>query len=1050
MTAALGIEGDASYKGTAMRSWTLFMACVIGAPLSAQEVRFNRDIRPILSENCFFCHGPDSARRKAGLRLDTKEGLFTERDGERPFVPGLPGKSSAYLRIVSNDSAEIMPPVNSHKRLTAKQKDVVKRWIEQGAEWEPHWSFAMPVRPPVPAVKDEKWVRNPIDAFIRQRLEQAALTPAVEADRRTLARRLSLDLRGLPPAPEEVEAFVSDTSANAYEKLVDRFLASEHYGEHRARYWLDAARYADTHGLHFDNYREMWPYRDWVIAAFNRNQPFDQFTLEQIAGDLLKGRTNDQLIATGFHRCNVTTNEGGTIPEENLALYARDRVETTATVWLGLTAGCAQCHNHPYDPLSQKEFYQFAAFFRNTTQEAMDGNIPDTPPILVVPAEADRPRWEKLRTRSAELRAELQGLRDASGQSLAAWIQSGAAAEMKEPLDPSSQSFALADFTDALPKTLTRGEGNVKGSDAVYFTGKESLVVDRGVDFDADRAFSLSAWVYVPKQEGNFTIASQTGADAKDKGRGWRLTLGNRILAFSFLADGGKAITRSAGSVRLKGGSWAHVVVLYDGSRKSSGIRWIIDGKSLLSSQAPDQNIDGSIRVRSPLKLGDLDGGALSDVRIFDRQVSPDEASVLLAWNSVRAELDRSAARPETKYMSALMTLHLLRTHGGFQKASQELARADEEMQAIRHRGAVTHVINEKLETMPIANVLFRGQYDQPGEEVKAAVFAALHPMPQDAPANRLGLARWLVSPDNPLTARVTVNRFWQEIFGVGIVKTSEDFGIMGENPSHPHLLDWLAVEFRDSGWDVKKLIKLIVTSSTYRQAATVTPEKLEKDPANRLLSRGARFRMDAEMIRDYALASSGLLVRKIGGPSVKPYQPDGVWEAVAMIGSNTRHYQQDSGERLYRRSLYTFWKRGAPPAAMDILNAPSRELCSVRRERTNTPLQALVTMNDPQFIEAARHLAQLTLRKGGVSVSSRLDFMATRLLARPFRSEERAIVGSTLGDLLAHYKSAPEEARKLLAVGESKADSSLDASELAAWTMLGNQLLNLDEVLNR
>jgi hypothetical protein len=773
----------------------------LGSMAAEDRVLFNRDIRPILAENCFPCHGPDSAARKAGLRLDRRE--VAVKIGA--IVPGKTDESELVSRVFSGDPAERMPPPASHKQLTAAQKDLLRRWIAAGAEYQPHWALIAPVRPQPPPVTNPAWGRNPIDAFVLSALQQRGLQPAPEADRRTLARRLSLDLTGLPPAPAEVEAFVKDPSPAAYENLVDRLLASPRWGEHRGRYWLDAARYADTHGIHFDNYREMWSYRDWVIEAFNRDLPFDRFTIEQLAGDLLPDATPEQRVASGFNRCNITTNEGGAIAEEYLVLYARDRTETTARVWLGLTAGCAVCHDHKFDPLTQKEFYQMSAFFNNTTQGAMDGNVKDTPPVLFLPAPADRRRWP------------------------------------------------------ALAKEL---------------------------------------------------------ADAKRQ--------------------------------------------------------------------------------------------------VEERKKKPG------------GDLDKS-----------------------YQELTARVAALEKEEAAAKARGTAAHVMQERNEPAR-AFLLYRGEYDKRREPLTAETPALLPPMPADLPKDRLGFARWLLRPEQPLTARVAVNRFWQEVFGAGLVRTAEDFGVNGELPSHPELLDWLAVEFRESGWDVKKLFRLLVTSAAYRQAAVATPEKLEKDPQNRLLSRGPRFRMDAEMVRDYALAAGGLLVAKIGGPSVKPYQPDGVWEAVAMMESNTRNYQRDHGESLYRRSMYTFWKRAAPPASMDIFNAPSRETCTVRRERTNTPLQALVTLNDPQFVEAARHLAESALREGGATAESRLDFAARRLLARSFRPEESTSVLATLGKLLDHYRAHPEQAKDLLAVGEAKVDPAPDAATLAAWTMLMNQLLNLDEVLNK
>jgi len=807
----------------------LLMAPILAG--AAEPVQFNRHIRPILAENCYSCHGPDSAARQADLRLDQRQ-VAVESGA---VVPGKPQDSAMIVRVFSQDPDEMMPPRASHKTLSRDQKELLRRWVAGGAEYQAHWSFIAPARPKLPDVKDKAWPRNAIDYFILARLEQEGLRPAPEADRRSLARRAWLDLTGLAPLPAVVDTFAADSRPEAYEKLIDQLLDSKHWGEHRARYWLDAARYADTHGLHFDNFREMWSYRDWVIEAFNRNQPFDQFTTEQLAADLLPNRTEQQWIATGFNRCNITTNEGGTIAEENLVLYTRDRTETVSQVWLGLTAGCAACHDHRFDPLSQREFYQMSAFFNNTTQGAMDGNVPDTPPILVLTRPEDRARWAELGREVPELRKKADSQAQAARPEFDKWLA-------------------------ALPEKQRK-------------------------DKEKDRNKALRAWL---------------------------------------------------------------------------------------------------------------------------------------------AEKDRD-----------------------YKELASRLATLEKEQAAIRARGTIAHVVEERSEP-PKAFVLFRGEYDKRREQVGPATPAFLPPMTAEMPRNRLGFARWLLHGQHPLTARVTVNRFWQEVFGAGIVRTAGDFGATGEMPSHPELLDWLAVEFRESGWDVKKFFRLMLTSATYRQAAVIAPETLQRDPQNRVLSRGPRFRMDAEMLRDYALAASGLLVAKIGGPSTRPYQPPGVWEAVAMIGSNTRDYRQDQGENLYRRSLYTFWKRAAPPAWMEIFNAPSREVCTVRRERTNTPLQALATLNDPQWVEAARHLAQTALQKGGADDHGRLELMAKRLLARALRPEEAQSVRGSLARLLEHYRAHPEDARQLLSVGESRADPALDPPLLAAWTMLANELMNTDEVLNK
>ncbi len=1051
-----------------MRFLASMSALLLASTLWAQEgLRFNRDIRPILTENCIGCHGPDSVKRKADLRIDSEDGLFGKRDEGPLVVKGKPDQSTLITRIQTQDKNLLMPPPNSHKKLTEAQKKTLHAWIRQGAHWEPHWSFVKPARPAVPAVKNQAWVKNPIDAFILKEIEAAGLTPATEADRRSLIRRASFDVRGLPPSPEEVEAFVKDTQPNAYERLLDRLFASPHYGEHRARIWLDSARYADTHGLHFDNYREMWPYRDWVIRAFNKNMPFDQFTTEQLAGDLLPNPTMDQLVATGFNRCNMTTNEGGTIAEENEALYAKDRVETTITVWLGLTSGCASCHNHKYDPLSMKDYYSFAAFFRNTTQGAMDGNIPDTPPIIVVPPEQDRAAWAKLNAHHKELLAGKNRRIGEGAKAFDAWIASGAAGKLVEPFGMTLQQFALPlaegkgdsaeakvnDQTVALKigPGLSWGTGPIANSKALQFQEKGVLTVPGAGDFDADKSFALSAWVFVPGQEGSYNLLSKMGTGKDDKGRGWKLTLNNRTLSFSMTASGAKnAITQNSGSNRLQGGKWAHVVVSYDGSKSGKGIQFYVDGKRQQLKPAPGK-ISGTAHNSAPLRIGgDFKGGALADVRLLNRALQQEEVAVLLGWNNLRGELAKNATKVDAKVRETLSLLYFNRFDEKYRALVTELLDVEHDLAEIRARSPVTHVMQERPNSTATAFVLFRGEYDKKREQVSADTLSALNPMPKSAPKNRMGLAKWLTDAENPLTSRVAVNRFWQDLFGTGIVRSTEDFGLMGENPSHPELLDWLAVEFRESGWDVQKLLRLMLTSATYRQDTKVTPIKREKDPLNRLLARGPRFRMDAETVRDNALAASGLLVPKIGGASVKPYQPDGVWEAVAMIGSNTRDYRRDNGENLYRRSMYTFWKRGAPPASMEIMNAPNREFCTVRRERTNTPLQALVTLNDPQMVEAARQLAQNAIAKGGSDFNARLDYITLRLIARPMREDERKVVQDSLADLTRHFQANVKDAQQLNAVGEARPMETMDPATLAAWTMLTNQLMNLDEVLTR
>lgn len=1053
-------------------------ALVPSVSYAAGEVNFSREVQPILSDKCFACHGFDPETREADLRLDTFEGATKNSGGICAIVPGDPAKSEAWLRIQTKDEDDIMPPKKSHKTLDDREKDILKRWIEQGAKYQKHWAFEAPKRPAPPAVKDEAWARNAIDRFIAGKLDSVGLKPASEADRQTLARRLWLDLTGLPPSPEEVETFVKDPAPDAYEQLVRRLMDSPQWGEHRGRYWLDAARYADTHGLHFDNFREMWPYRDWVINAFNRNQPFDLFTVEQIAGDLLPKPSREQLIATGFQRCNATTNEGGTIDDENLANYANDRVTTLSWVWLGLSANCAACHDHKFDPIRQQDFYSMAAYFRNTTQPPKDGNIRESRPILYLPKQDDEKRFNELQGELKVLRGERAKVRGEAEKEFAKWVHKATAAD----LEVSSEKLILDQLLNDSTEIRTRNP-NLNWQDdgkfgRVVALGADGIELGNVADFERDQPFSVAAWVKLPKDLKTGTIAARFD-DRGETRKGWSLFLEDGKIGLRLSPGDPKqeirAVTKRGAT---KPDAWIHFCATYDGSGNPTGIRISADGKEQPTNPSGNA-LSSSIRSEVPLRIGrretgtPLTGAFVQGIRIYGRRLITEEVSALQQLPALRIALatplpppeppkdekdtteqkDAPPKKPEGRtpaQTTALREFYLGNKVPELHRLGTQLATLETEDTLLKSRAGVTLVQEEKSGSEAMANILMRGQYDKLGDKVTPATFAALHQSRSDAPKNRLGLAQWLVAKENPLTARVTVNRFWQELFGTGLVRTSEDFGVMGERPSNPELLDWLAVEFQESGWDVKRLFTLMVMSATYRQAAITTPEKRERDPQNRLLSRGPRFRMDAEMIRDYALAASGSLVPKVGGPSVKPYQPEGVWEAVAMPESNTRFYKRDSGEGLYRRSLYTFWKRAAPPALMDILNAPSRETCAVRRERTNTPLQALATLNDPQFVEAARKLAELALKQPETDSQKAIAFIAQRVLLRPLSDQERTIVSETFTTAEREFNERPDSAKSFLSVGESKTDTSLSAPRLAALSLVANQLLCLDEALNK
>jgi hypothetical protein len=1010
-------------------------AWILAGGLWAQSGRvdFQREIRPILSENCFQCHGPDEAARQAGLRLDRRDAAFASRPHGAALVAGDARASLLYQRISAPDAAMRMPPAYSPRSLTAAQIALLKRWIEEGAAWKEHWAFQPPAQPKPPAVAIAAWVRDPIDRFVLAGLESKGLAPAPAADARTLIRRVALSATGLPPKPSEVEAFLADTAQGAYERMVDRYLASPHYGEQRAHYWLDAARYADTNGIHFDNYREIWPYRDWVIEAFNRNESFREFAIEQIAGDLLPNATLDQKIATGFQRCNISTNEAGIIEDEYAEIYAKDRADTFGSVFLGLTVGCATCHDHKFDPILQKDYYSLGAFFRNTPQRVMDGNASDQPPFVVVPRREDRVKWAEIEGRRAAILTEMSHARaDAKAafqtrESARAGGESAAAIDAKDVLFNVAELKTLAALSLADPG-VTLGDSPAGGR-ALRFSKNGGEIVFKAPKLDAGKPFSIAVTFLSPPKSENYNIASQQ--NSKDRNRGWALDASGRLASFRLIGDNGENIEIRAASDQMAPSSWNSIVAAYDGSRAQSGLDLYLNGRAIVTQgrNNPNARLNGGIGVDDPLVLGkSLADGAISDFRIVGRVVSEPEARALT---------------------EGAFGDFLLREFEPYRALAMEQEKLNRDAKEILKQAATTPVMEERADQKPFAHVLYRGAYDQPRERVAANTPSVLPPMPASLPRNRLGLAQWLFEKDQPLTARVAVNRMWQEIFGVGLVKTADDFGSQGEPPSNPQLLDWLAVDFEKSGWDVKRFYRRILTSAAYRQMALATPRKIAVDPENRSLSRGPRFRMDAETLRDYALAASDLLAPQIGGPSVKPYQPDGVWEAVAMLGSNTRFYKRDSGTGLYRRSIYSLWKRAAPPASMEILNAPTRESCTIRRERTDTPLQALVTMNDVQFVEAARALAGAAMETDA-SFTARVDYLAKRILIRPLTPEERGIARKAYDDFERYYLAHPEDAGKFLDFGERKGDPGLPAGEYAALTMVANQLFNLDEALNQ
>lgn len=1046
-----------------------------------RKIDFTRQVQPILSDNCYACHGPDEATRMAGVRLDTKQGAFAKGPAGAVIVPGNAAASRLVVRASHAKKALRMPPPASGKTLTEAQIAVLKTWIDQGAHWETHWSYSPVSRPPEPAIKKTQWARNPIDRFVMAKLETEGLAPQAEAPRTVLIRRLAYDLTGLPPTPEEVRSFLADKRPDAYERAVDHYLASPHYGERMTMMWLDLARYADTHGYHIDSHRNMEHWREWVINSFNRNQRFDEFTQWQIAGDLLPKPTREQLLATGFERNHMINFEGGAIPEEYLVEYVVDRVETTSNVWMGTTMGCARCHDHKYDPIKQKEFYEFFAFFNNIDEKGLDGRRGNAEPLLRLSTAEQEQRLKALRAdievyeALTDERTITPGVERWEKQALASL-----AAPAREGLElhletDNNLSDSSGHYRHAVVERgeVTFGEGAVQrsavfsGESRMQYAGAGGL---SGV-FASNKPWTAALWFRPSAIQEMGLIQMREPGEAR---RGLEVLL-EASQPIGDLRRGVKPAVRIAAAwpedalyVRTRGfvattakeagSSWHHLGVIYDGSGKASGVTITIDGAAV-PTEAVRDTLRSEVSVNRPLEIGNRElgspyKGSLDDIRLYSRALPLDALAQLGQQEPIRAAFAFTPGVPfgkrprETRLRIADYYLR----HAAPARDREDYARLHamrDERDALLKEIPTTMVMAER-ETPSHTFVLGRGDYRNKTVEVKPATPSMLPPMPANLPRNRLGLAQWLTSRDNPLTARVTVNRFWQMYFGTGIVKTAEDFGSQGDPPSHPQLLDWLAAEFMDSGWNVKALQRLIVTSATYRQSSIVPPGMHERDPENRLLARGPRFRLPAEMVRDTALAVSGLLNGKIGGESVHPYQPAGVWEEISYGDVySAQQYTQDHGDALYRRSMYTFWKRTAPPTSLAAFDAPDREKCVARRARTNTPLQALVTLNDPQFIEAARALA-VRARHEASGDPARLRRAFQLATARPPSSKELAVLASLLKDQRAHYTAQPKEAAALVAVGEAKPPEDAAKPELAAWTMVASTILNLDEVVTK
>ncbi|MES2660572.1 MAG: DUF1553 domain-containing protein [Verrucomicrobiota bacterium] len=1049
-----------------------------GAVSAEAPISFNESIQPILSENCYHCHGPDSGTRepeKEPLRLDREKYAFEKREDGKPVIIKGDADASLLVKLIkSKNPDEVMPPTKSHNQLTHEEIVLLERWVAQGAKYEEHWSFIPPKRAEIPAVSHPEMVNNPVDAFIQEKLSEKSLAMGPAENPRALIRRAALDLTGLLPDDADVEAFAKNPTDEAYKAYLEELFATPAYAEHRTRYWLDYSRYADTHGLHFDNVRSIWPYRDYVIRSFAANKPYDDFVREQIAGDMIPATSADTWIATGYIRCNVSSNEGGTIPEELHANNTRDRTEAFGAAFLGLTVGCAACHDHKFDPTAQKDFYSLAAFFNNTADKPWDDNIADSQPVLRLPADDKRAEFDAAVARRSEATVKYEQRRAKAPELFKAWLAAGNkpapvsndALELRLRFDEGKGDSVKNSAPGAKSASYKADTNPLVWGESVWFWPSMRMEIatnlpmpDQG-DFEWDQGFSASMWTMLRlktsnSNTGNGSLIARMGDNTMENHRGWDFFIdGDKLVVHIIHKWPDKAIRVDTPGIPR--GEWVHVGFSYDGSGRGDGVKLFVNGEERKVS-IPTNTLEPGLTIRNklPLHLGQRAAGdrlresAYQDVRLYHRKLEPAEFA-RLPYEDPGAEIlaaspDPGKWSPRERFI-ALDRYFLASADPEAAKLKEEIRAADAEIERLGKDGQGTLIARERP-APATAWILDRGVYSARKEMVTPATPEFLPEASQAT--NRLQLAEWLFTAENPLFARVTVNRIWQEVFGTGIVETPDDFGIMGARPSNQKLLDWLAVEFRESGWDMKHIYQLLLTSNSYRQSNHVTPEALAADPSNRLISRGPRFRMDAEVLRDTALQASGLLASKVGGPPVKSYQPEGVWEAVSMPESNTLHYKQDSGEALYRRSIYSFWKRFAPPPSLETFDAQAREVVCVRRARTNTPLQALVSMNDPQFFEAARKLAERAIGHA-TSPVERLGYFAETLISRPLDSKETAELTKNLENFSKHYREHPQDAKDLLTTGEAPANPQLDPVEVATWAMMANQFLNLDETITK
>jgi hypothetical protein len=1046
------------------KALTLLLAAVFSvlipfrgrAQTAVDKVDFNFQIRPILADRCFKCHGPDEKTRKAKLRLDLPESAYAIRDPQkstRAIVPSHPEQSELVRRITTSADDDRMPPAASNLTLNDSEKELLKRWIAQGAEYKPHWAFIRIKKPEVPFPGKSEQGQNAIDAFVLERLAAEGLKLSPEATRETLIRRLSFDLRGLPPSLQEIDRFLEDKSPEAYEHLVDALLASPGYGEHMANDWLDLARFADTYGYQNDVERDMSPWRDWVIRAFNENLPYDQFITWQLAGDLLPAPTRDQVLATAFNRLHRQTNEGGSVEEEFRVEYVSDRIATTGTAFLGLTLGCARCHDHKYDPVTQKDFYRMSAFFNNIDESGLYSHFTRataSPSLLLYKAGEEAKHQAML----DKIRDKKNALTEAARQAeprFVSWLATGS--NNIPPPEPVA-AFCFEEVkNDSTPDRLSTNcaslidgplleEGRI--GKALKFSGDNSVICKGVGAFNRTTPFSFGLWLKPTETQERAVVFHRSRSWTDSGSRGYELLLENGVPSFSLIHFWPGNALKVKARAALPLNEWSHLTLTYDGSSRAAGVQLYLNGelmpvetirdnlyKDILHRQEWGDSDISEVQLTLAGRFRDsgLKNGLIDEFQVFDRQLSPGE--VRLVVGQVEAYPSRGD----------LLAFYLQNIDVDYRAGVDELRKLRAEENRFIDDVHEIMVMKEMPERR-LTYLLKRGAYDARGEQVDPGTPEKIFPFAQDLPRNRLGLAKWIVDSRNPLTARVAVNRAWRMHFGRGLVLTEEDFGTQGKLPTNPKLLDWLAATFVEQHWDIKALHKLIVMSATYRQTSQATPEFLAKDPDNQLLARGPKHRLRAEEIRDNALAVSGLLSDKIGGPSVRPYQPEGLWEQ----SGTPNHYIQDKGEALYRRSLYTFWKRIVPPPSMLIFDAPTREVCTARRETTTTPLQALVLLNDPQFIEAARVMAEHLVRDCGQDTGQCIARGFRLVTGRLPKLHEQELFRQLYEEQLKHFESDPNATEQYLKIGEQPLDKSLPAQQLAATAVLASALMNLDE----